>query len=475
MRICLIVEGAYPFLTGGVSSWMQQMMTQLDDVEFIIETLSVRRDEKKEFKYIIPPNVSQVRELYLFDKDYVPVFFQKPKLTSKEYRAFRSLMFGQEVDWPCLFDFFQKKKVSVNSLLTGPDFLEMTREYYEAHHDKAVFSDFLWTMRSMYMPLFLLLKNKPTKADVYHSMSTGYSGVFGSLCKYIHKKPLIVSEHGIYTREREEEIIKAKWVRGLYKDLWIQQFKKFSQCSYDMADDITALFEAAKDFQVELGCPSEKINVISNGVHLEQFNNLVPKEAADTFINIGAVVRVTPIKDIKTMIHAFSMAKAQVNNLKLWIMGPLTENEEYAQKCRQLVQELEVEDVVFTGKINVKEYLGKMDMMVLSSLSEGQPLVILEGFAAKKPFITTDVGDCRNLVLGLYDNYGPAGAVVPIMGIEAMANAMVELAQDQELRQTMGSNGYERVKNNYQNHEVFENYHKLYLKNNQRQGYKEKR
>ncbi len=78
-----------------------------------------------------------------------------------------------------------------------------------------------------------------------------------------------------------------------------------------MADDITALFEAAKDFQVELGCPSEKINVISNGVHLEQFNNLVPKEAAGTFINIGAVVRVTPIKDIKTMIHAFSMAKAQ--------------------------------------------------------------------------------------------------------------------------------------------------------------------
>ncbi len=155
--------------------------------------------------------------------------------------------------------------------------------------------------------------------------------------------------------------------------------------------------------------------------------------------------------------------------------GTATENEEYAQKCRQLVQELEVEDVVFTGKINVKEYLGKMDMMVLSSLSEGQPLVILEGFAAKKPFITTDVGDCRNLVLGLYDNYGPAGAVVPIMGIEAMAKAMVELAQDQELRQTMGSNGYERVKNNYQNHEVFENYHKLYLKNNQRQGYKEKR
>ncbi len=41
----------------------------------------------------------------------------------------------------------------------------------------------------------------------------------------------MVSEHGIYTREREEELIRAKWVGGIYKNIWIEQFKK-CPCSH---------------------------------------------------------------------------------------------------------------------------------------------------------------------------------------------------------------------------------------------------
>ena len=49
------------------------------------------------------------------------------------------------------------------------------------------------------------------------------------------------------------------------------------------------------------------------------------------YINAGAVLRVTPIKDVKTMIQAFDFAKKQVKNLKLWIMGPTDEDEKYAK------------------------------------------------------------------------------------------------------------------------------------------------
>ena len=55
-----------------------------------------------------------------------------------------------------------------------------------------------------------------------------------------------------------------------------------------------------------------------------------------------------------------------------------------------------MEDVIFTGKVDVTEYLGKMDMTILTSISEGQPLKILDSFAAKKPVIATDVGNCRD-------------------------------------------------------------------------------
>lgn len=462
MKICLIVEGAYPYLTGGVSSWMQQMMNKLGDIEFVIQTIAVKPDSDRVFKYQIPDSVSEIRELYLFDDDYVKRKSSKLNLTKEQIDAFNSLFFGEKVNWACLFDLFQNNQISIDNLITSNDFLLMTRKYYETHHQKAVFSDFIWTLRSMYLPLFMILKNKPIEADIYHSLSTGYAGVYGSLAKHVYNKPLVISEHGIYTREREEEIIKAKWVKGLYKNLWISQFYKFSSCAYSFADQVTALFEGARAFQVELGCQLEKTNVIHNGVELEDFMDIPGKDEADTYINIGAIVRVTPIKDVKTMINAYNIAKNSVKNLKLWIMGPVDENIEYANKCEQLVEDLGVKDVIFTGKINVKDYIGKMDCLVLSSLSEGQPLVILEGFAAKKAFISTNVGDCKDMICGSFDDYGEAGIIVPIMDVQKMAEAMIQLAVNPKLMTQMGLNGYNRAKGKYQNSVVFDTYLKLY-------------
>ena len=83
------------------------------------------------------------------------------------------------------------------------------------------------------------------------------------------------------------------------------------------------------------------------------------------------------------MIGAFGHCKRQEPRLKLWIMGSLEESEEYAQECRKMVADLNIQDVEFTGIVNIKDYIGKMDILLLTSLSEGQPLAILEGFAAK--------------------------------------------------------------------------------------------
>lgn len=462
MKVCLIVEGAYPYLTGGVSSWVQSMLLKFKNIEFTILTLSVDRNKKREFKYKIPENVTQIREIYLNDNDFIGRRSKKFQLNEKEYMALESLFFGEMVDWEEIFQFFQNKNVSLDEFFTSKEFLEMTKTYYSKNFDNAVFTDFLWTMRSMYLPLFTILKNKPIKADLYHSMSTGYSGVFGCMSKYIYNKPLLISEHGIYTREREEEIINANWVKGLYKDLWIQQFYKFSNCCYGFADKVTALFEGAREYQIELGCKREKIKVIHNGVNIAEFSDIINKDINDEYINIGAILRVAPIKDVKTMINAFSIAKKQVHNLKLWIMGPLDENPKYVEECKQLALDLKIEDIIFTGRISVKDYIGKMDFLVLSSLSEGQPLVILEGFAAKKPCISTKVGDCTNMIYGEQDDFGDAGIIVPIMNVEKMAEGMIKLAQDENLRQEMGINGYNRVKEMYQNEKVYQEYYEIY-------------
>ena len=164
-------------------------------------------------------------------------------------------------------------------------------------------------------------------------MATGYAGVLGCMAKHRFKSRLLVSEHGIYTREREEELIKAQWLSGEFKNLWIEQFRKMSALAYERADMVTSLYEHARQLQLELGCPAGKAVITPNGIDVERLKNIEGKAPDDKFINVGAVLRIAPIKDVKTLIMAFGYAKAKLPRLKLWIMGPADEDKEYAEEC----------------------------------------------------------------------------------------------------------------------------------------------
>ena len=463
MKVSLIVEGAYPYVNGGMSNWVQALMLHMPDVEFVVQSIAADRASNREFKYKIPENCTKIQEVYLMDDDYVSNKKQsRLRMNARQYEAFESLLFGEDTDWDVIMHFFAEQDVSLNALLSGEDFLSMVLNYYQKNFDRVVFTDFLWTMRSMYLPLFTMLKSSTIEADIYHSASAGYAGIWAALQKVIYKKPFIMSEHGIYTREREEEIIKANWVKGMYKDLWIDQFHKIGDCCYRYADAVTSLYQDAREFQLELGCEKEKTVIIPNGMDPRRFADCPGKDPEDPFINVGALLRVTPIKDVKTMISAFALAKQKNPRLKLWIMGDLTEASDYAAECVQMVRDMDISDVVFTGVIKAADYMGKMDILMLSSISEGQPLSILEAFTAKKPFIATNVGNCRGLIEGEFDDFGPAGIVVPIMGVTSMSRAILRLAADENLRKKMGEAGYLRVKEHYDEELCFTRYRNLY-------------
>ena len=432
MRICIIAEGCYPYVVGGVSGWVHNMIKTFPEQEFILLTIIANRDLSGRFAYELPENVTEVYELYLEDADWGSVNKRhKTRLNQKEYHALRSLILNHEVEWDEMFDFFRNHQISINQLLMGEDFYHAVLDCYNLQYPDIVFSDFLWTMRSMYLPLFLAMSMEIPKADVYHAVATGYAGILGCMGKHFHNGQLILSEHGIYTREREEELIKAEWVQRLYKKIWIRQFKKMSQVAYEKADVVTSLYQHAKELQIELGCPKEKIAITPNGIEYKKMENLQGIQPENEgFIHIGAILRVTPIKDVKTMIQAFAYAKRRCPQLKLWIMGPYDEDPEYAAECFKMVETMRIPDVEFTGRIQVTDYLGWMDMTILTSISEGQPLTILESFAARVPVIATDVGNCKGLLYGEDDGFGNAGILTHIMNIEEISHAMVYLAQN---------------------------------------------
>lgn len=462
MKVCIVTEGSYPHVCGGVASWIHMMIRSMPEVEFSVQTVVADRQKRGDFFIPLPENVTDVSEIYLQDHDWHSQSDSALRLSGRARTALESLVFSDDVLWDEVFECFNDPKLSLNGLLMGQDFLRIVEGFYEKQFSRIPFTDFLWTIRSMYLPLFMVLRSKTKKADLYHSVATGYSGIWASMAKHFYHRPFLLSEHGIYTREREEEIIKAGWVKGLYKDIWIQQFASFSTCAYRFADRVTALFEGARQLQLGLGCPEKKTLVIPNGVQLDHYSDASPKDENDPFINVGAILRVAPVKDVKTLINAFYYAKQQEPRLKLWIMGPTDENEEYAKECMELVEYSNIPDVVFTGRIRVADYVGKMDMVVLSSISEGQPLTILEAYCAEKPCIATDVGNCFGLIYGEHDNLGPAGIGVPVMSVSKLAEAMVTLARNRPLREKMGKTGLKRVTEHYRLETMIARYGRLY-------------
>ena len=92
------------------------------------------------------------------------------------------------------------------------------------------------------------------------------------------------------------------------------------------------------------------------------------------------------------------------------------DDEGYANECYALVEQLQIKNLLFTGRVDVVQYMQKLDFTILTSISEGQPLSVLESMAARRPCVTTEVGCCRELLGGRPgDTFGIAGYCVPPM------------------------------------------------------------
>lgn len=409
MRICLILEGCYPYVHGGVSTWMHQYIKEMKEHEFVLWVIGAHAEDKGKFVYELPENVVEVKEVFLDDALHVKDTGKLLHIfTREEQDSLRELMDCGRPDWEVLFRLYHNKKINPMSFLKSEEFLEILEKSCQEKYPYTAFADAFHTMRSMLLPVLYLLGSEVPQADVYHAICTGYGGMLACLGGYVYQKKVLLTEHGIYTREREEEIIRAKWVMATYKKQWISFFYMLSDIIYSRAFQVTALFTNAMRTQIQMGCDEKKCRVIENGINYERLSQ-IPLKEEDGQVDIGAVVRMAPIKDIKTMIYAFFELCARRKNVRLHIMGGV-DDEEYAQECYTLVKQLKLENVIFTGRVDIVKYMEKLDFTILTSISEGQPLSVLESLAARRPCVTTDVGCCRELLEGKEgDFFGPAG------------------------------------------------------------------
>ncbi len=480
--VLFIAEGTYPYIRGGVSTWIHQLITGMPDIRFGVLFLGSRESDYEDIKYELPRNLVYLESFFLFSElEYPPA---EPTEGSERVSLLKAF-FREEGELPEELSSlrFYTEEVSFSQMLYGRKTWEMLEELYMDLDIAVPFIDFFWTMKNILSPLWVLVKAiesiRERDIGLIHSPSTGYAGFLGSMMRKSFGTSFVITEHGIYTRERKIDILNSRWIKSVpsfavdkydiddLRKLWINFFVNIGKVCYLMADRVYSLFEGARRIQISLGCPPHKTEVIPNGVEIERYAPLRSERPEEVPPVIALIGRVTPIKDIKTFIKAMKILTNRLPSAEGWIVGPEDEDPEYAQECRMMVKTLGLEEKVkFLGFRKVEDILPKVGLTTLTSISEGMPIVVLESLAAGVPCVTTDVGSCRQLIYGGLNEedirIGKAGEVVPVGDPNSLASAYEKVLKDGKLWRSYQIAGIERVEKFYSFDSFIQNYRKVY-------------
>ena len=183
--------------------------------------------------------------------------------------------------------------------------------------------------------------------------------------------------------------------------------------------------------------PQHKLRVIHNGIAVD---GIALADIGSTGRPPRAVhvARLNRIKDQPTLLRAARIVADRIPGFTLDIVG----DGPMGDLVRQLAADLDLGDVVtFHGmQEDVARYLSQSDLFVLSSLSEGIAITLLEAMAAALPVVATDVGGNREVV-----RPGETGLLVPVGNPATFADAMVDLLQNPARARAMGAAGRQRV------------------------------
>ncbi|GFM35324.1 GT4 family glycosyltransferase PelF [Desulfovibrio psychrotolerans] len=483
--ICLILEGSYPFVAGGVSSWVHNIIKGLPHLTFTAVCILPSAREPHPYKYELPPNFIPPEVLYIHDVDKPrrSLFRRFSSRHVEEIRAFhKGLASLSHNDLVTMIDAFRQGRYPLWDLMHGKPAWDLLIEQIQERVPDAPFMNYFWTFRFTHLPMFKAMGVRLPEAKAYHAISTGYAGLIGTVARIRTGRPLLLTEHGIYTKERKIEIAQSEALQqndedrmriskdlGLYQQLWVRLFYTLGRITYRYAERIVTLYEGNRQMQIKDGADQWRTEVIPNGIDLEGFQNLkpadYPPEEQDSFI-VGFVGRVVPIKDVKTFIRACKAVSLKFANVQFWIMGPTEEDEEYYEECIDLVKILQMQDkILFLGRINVREYYPKLDMVVLTSISEAQPLVVMEANCAGIPVVASDVGACRELLEGRLPEdkaLGPSGVITRVANPADTAAGMLGILTNYPLRKRMTRAGRERIARYYSEASLNARYDALY-------------
>lgn len=270
--------------------------------------------------------------------------------------------------------------------------------------------------------------------------------VYGLFSSFGTKAKVIFTEHGRFYPDS------YKWKRMLLNPV-LSLFTAH----------ITAISKATAEALVKYeNFPRRKVQVIYNGINVdtESFKDEgdlkeelhIPADAKV----LGTISRLDPIKNQPMMIEAFAEVLKSHPNTYLLIVGDGPER----QKLETLCKTLKVENkVLFTGfKVNPQRYFNIIDIFLLSSLSEGTSMTLLEAMAFEKPSVVTDVGGNPEIVVD-----GETGLVTPTKNSDQFSASINKLLSTSDLEKLLGIAAKDRYSKIFTANAMTNKYSNIYL------------
>lgn len=253
------------------------------------------------------------------------------------------------------------------------------------------------------------------------------SGFIGLIAKKITGRPLLVYVHG--------SDINMWLKKPVIRSLVIQTLKN--------VDGIITVNNKLLETINKLEIKNCVKSVIPMGVDLKKFQDL-PMKISNQIHTILFVGALRQVKGLDFLIRSLPLIKEEIPQFKLLIAGdgPLRTNLEKKVQERGLSQYVE-----FLGQVSHPEAINLVrsaDVVVLPSLSEGTPTVMFEALVCKTPLIASRVGGIPEIL-----RHGETGYLIHPGNAQAIADAVVYLLKNDEIRNKIAINGYELIKNRY--------------------------
>jgi glycosyltransferase involved in cell wall biosynthesis len=211
------------------------------------------------------------------------------------------------------------------------------------------------------------------------------------------------------------------------------------------------------------GFPAGRVGLVYNGIDLDAFEQPCPDRGElRRSLGLGAsdlvlfqVARLDYLKDHATAVRTMERVVAHRPDARLVLVGEGPEQGKIEDLIRQ--KKLENNVLLFGLRKDVARLLPAADLFLLTSVSEGIPLTVIEAMAAQLPVVSTAVGGLAEVV-----EEGQTGLLAPAGDDAALAEKVLTLAGDTERRTRMGQNGRERARALFSEAKMNAEYLRLY-------------